>query len=334
MNLIKDGQHLKEIHNLYSKADELIIVSPFLSINSKLKLDKNKKLIIITKDVNGINSIDNERQNFIKFLLDKNFEFKLYDVENLHSKIYLFKNKGKCFAAIVSSANFTSKGLSGNKEYGVLISENENLKKIESYVVDLMKTRAIEVEELKNKIQDFIEKSKSKKDSSKLEVDRDELKREKWYWLKPLGDSDQNKQKDFDLQKLFNDCINSDVCLFKNSMGEIKKGDVLICYLTGAMQVVYKCVVNADKFTASTDKRWDKQVDINHKKEVKKLGNPITKEREYNLKDLQENYFKLKQENAFIDAKGRKDFVGVCRRDRLLLDKDFAEYIIKECFPN
>ena len=50
--------------------------------------------------------------------------------ELLHSKIYIFRKGGRPFAGLVTSANLTAAGLSGNHETGLLLDESEQLEQL------------------------------------------------------------------------------------------------------------------------------------------------------------------------------------------------------------
>lgn len=64
----------------------------------------------------------------------RNKKVLLKNIVNIHSKVYIFDS----FAAIISSANLTPAGLSGNVELGVLLREESLVKNVKTYVRNLL----------------------------------------------------------------------------------------------------------------------------------------------------------------------------------------------------
>ena len=103
------------------KADELIIISPFIKTRALQRLTATKKTIrVITRFslrgfLEGVSDI-----NALRHLLDRGGEAR--GIKNLHAKMYIFGR----LRAIVTSANLTDAALSRNHELG-FVTEDPDL---------------------------------------------------------------------------------------------------------------------------------------------------------------------------------------------------------------
>lgn len=150
-----------------------MIISPF--INHHVFLSKVKKeTIIITrfnKDVflKGSSNFDVMKKAFFK-------GNAIYNIDNLHSKIYLFKN-----CIITGSSNLTSGGLHNNQETNVLIkssdTEYENLLNKINFDFNLKDIKPVtqtDVNDIENYLK--INESESKKDVIKELAEKNKTK--------------------------------------------------------------------------------------------------------------------------------------------------------------
>lgn len=328
MKIVIDTNHRTEIMEQYKNSDELVIVSPFMSIVPKFHWDINKKLTIIIKDLDGKKYIDRKRFEFLKEILNKKISnLEIFDIFGLHSKIYLFKKDGLNFSARVTSANFTDNGTTKNFECGIFITEKERLKDIEKYILDLIKDKSPKNNDnFLSKIDELIENcsknSEAPMDTQDISV---ENKPNRNYWLKPIGTKDENRTRNQnDKLTEFAKMCYTEECWFKHAKRKIQKDDILIVYLAGIKQIAFTCEVAEDIFGNTGNQRWKNKVRVKNRSKLFDILKP-----EFNLKTLQKEYLNTNV-NVQIDTNGRKDFKGLCRQDRLMLDANFAKFILNK----
>jgi len=140
----KKLSHFDQLKKLIRESDELLIVSPFLSTDIYALLEglsaaKHIKSITLVTVLAAFDQAITQPRilcNFIAFCVRNNIAYRLYIDEALHSKIYLFKKVNKPCYAVVTSANFTSKGLKENHETGVTITDSDTLYNLERNSVE------------------------------------------------------------------------------------------------------------------------------------------------------------------------------------------------------
>lgn len=134
--------HGEMLTKLCNKADELVMVSPFcysdFSVFADMvaTCDDLRKIVFITtlRTEEVISKID----SLLSFQDEMNrisVQWELRIDNHLHGKIYIFKEKGKPFAGIITSANLTYNGMVANHEWGCLIEEEDTLADIEQQVL-------------------------------------------------------------------------------------------------------------------------------------------------------------------------------------------------------
>ena len=111
--------HLEEL--IKSASDRLIIISPYLKLNERIKelLEDRNRLKIDIRIVYGKNDLHPEEINWLKNLTFIRTSF----CKNLHAKCYL--NENEC---IITSLNLYEFSQVNNNEMGVLIYRNEDAK--------------------------------------------------------------------------------------------------------------------------------------------------------------------------------------------------------------
>lgn len=111
--------HLEEL--LKNASDRLIIISPFLKLNDRIKelLEDRNRLKIDIRIVYGKNDLHPEEINWLKNLTFIRTSF----CKNLHAKCYL--NENEC---IITSLNLYEFSQVNNNEMGVLINRNDDAK--------------------------------------------------------------------------------------------------------------------------------------------------------------------------------------------------------------
>lgn len=108
------------------KADKLIIVSPFFSVNTEIRswLEGVPNLNILIGDEFSINNPDTLKELSENFSTDIRCIYRDQLGKRLHAKIFFCTEpSGRC-QALVGSANFTVRGLTTNKELAVSFDSN------------------------------------------------------------------------------------------------------------------------------------------------------------------------------------------------------------------
>jgi len=143
-NLSDDKNHKEIILNMIKESDELFITSPYLMRDFNVlfnneTLERIKRINLIT--TLQPNSLDQIKKVFsLKSLIEipkiksGEIECKISLNNKLHGKIYIFKNADTYIGGIVTSANFTDSGLYLNHEWGIRITDDLNLRRLEESI--------------------------------------------------------------------------------------------------------------------------------------------------------------------------------------------------------
>lgn len=126
MKLISYNLEQQLFYELDQSKESIMIISPYLSLNTAEKLtnllkNKNIKCTVITRFdrslfINGGSSIE-----ALELLYKTGVE--ILALQNLHTKLYVIDNK----IYLTGSANFTNKGLTTNKELLILFNEETEI---------------------------------------------------------------------------------------------------------------------------------------------------------------------------------------------------------------
>ncbi|WFD09787.1 phospholipase D family protein [Tepidibacter hydrothermalis] len=237
-----NGNHKDEILSLIEDADEFILVSPFLmeSFEQFLKDIKNtsiKSIRLITTLKDGspelfkkVKAIKSYR---ISCIQNNDINYSVQINNNLHGKIYIAMKGGNPIRGIITSANFTERGLNHGHEWGVEITEAFELIKI---IDDLnsLSTKPLSNEEL-NKIIIEVDKHPEKEkfeQGIKVNIRVSHLYKQKLvkreserrYFIKPIGSKDspytEGMRPKSDTEELH----------FAKKPIAVRPGDILICY--------------------------------------------------------------------------------------------------------
>jgi len=118
LNTSATNYFLEEL--IKSTNDKLILISPFLKLNNRIKelLEDKNRLKIDIRIIYGKSELKNEEVNWLKELDYIRTSF----CENLHAKCYMNENM-----AIVTSMNLYDFSQVNNNEMGILISKEDDL---------------------------------------------------------------------------------------------------------------------------------------------------------------------------------------------------------------
>lgn len=173
MELLKNNLEQELFKVLQTSEKEIMIISPFMSLNSA------EKLVHIIKEhhVNCRVITRFERKSFIekansldalKILIENGVQ--VLALKDLHSKVYLIDSK-RCF---VGSANFTNKGLNINHELLLYFDEISEVEKFNSYASELVTSIEesgnwlVTIERIQKEQEDIEKYKESQKEKEKI----------------------------------------------------------------------------------------------------------------------------------------------------------------------
>jgi hypothetical protein len=350
INNLTSKNHFKRISKLFSKSSKTIIASPYLMsdftdfLNSVSILPNSKIELITTLQPNSIEQIGkiNSLLSFCRHpsIHENNIDLKISINNKLHGKVYFFKI-GNTRKAIISSANFTQNGLAKNHEWGIEISEENQIEIIKNDLMNSIEKEGLTLTELKNMKEAcdiFQEKVKIPNQKIQLnlisliptETSFTEFPETTKFWLKPVGVTGEpilEGRKFESLERKLN--------FSTKKRPNINIGDILICYGVGAKQIlsVYRveelpALETIDELNKEPRKeRWAWYV----------IGKNLTPNfgREWwkhnlNAFGLVED-FKQINPNISITNVGGNTLGGLnFGSDKLFLKREFAEFIIEK----
>ncbi len=250
--------------------DELLIVSPFLMES----VDDFYDEIIVPSGVKRIVLVttlkDNDPDLFKKAstlhsvifnCIAHSIDYRIHIDNKLHGKIYVATKGGNPFSGIVTSANFTDRGLKHNHEWGVLIDDSDQLMKIVNDIFSVS-SHALTHEELLDIITKIDNYSKQagipKTPQIKLEINNLIKKRAfkpgLRFFIKPVGYSD----KPFETSRIL--ASDTEKMHFAKRPNSVRVGDILICYAVGTTKLLGYFEVTSDPYIWDSSSRWSWEV--------------------------------------------------------------------------
>lgn len=344
--ILFNSEHINVIRNLTMQSDELIIVSPFLSKLKSFNIaDYNVKLKLYTQISENIkDSVSANKYLFLENLINSyqtlNNDFVLFNIENLHSKIYLFKKNKKLHNAIITSANCTNAGLEGtNKECGVQINDDKNLKMIDDYIRSLnscvvdKNDLLLQIKNIKSDIRRHLKCKKTKNENFDIQIKQDKKylmdnifnSKGLTIWLKPLGKSKEIQNMTVkEIENFISLRKQDNVCQFKDNTQNIKVGDILIFYVVKVRKVICIRKVTEPGVKENSNWNWPWNVGIEKIDGIYDLDSTDN----YKIYDLLSDFL-YKYPNSFVDKYNNKNFKQIRRQDRLELTKEFGKSAIE-----
>ena len=337
-NLTRDN-HFSELKNNFENAVEIIIVSPFISSNTSFFPFENfknlTKLTIVTtlkpKDIDQYSKIPFFKNLYNK-LRSKKTEIIILIENSLHGKIYISKYPNGSSKAIITSANFTNNGLRLNNEWGTLIENNEEIKKIENGIISKVILSPLDENQIDDflKIIDITPLHQSQNDkielnlSQKISIKENPLQIESnvTFWLKPIGVTNDI----IPLNQVFDE-VDSDLHFSKLKPKGVKENDVLIAYAVGHLNILSIYRVKSEiKNTTIDNDRWPYYV----------IGENLTpfygqNWRNQNLTITNQKNEVLSRGLFNITPSGKNSFGSLMRgADKLRLTNEFGEYLVNK----
>ncbi|WP_019229973.1 phospholipase D family protein [Sedimentibacter sp. B4] len=251
-----EKQHMNYVKKLVKLSDELIIASPFLSddiehIMHEIGLvSKIKKVIIVTVLKAFDEGLRKADSLFVLVnFFDKNqIAYEIIIDEKLHGKVYLFYKNKADVGVIISSANFTQKGLEKNHEWGVVFQDAKKQKHIYDTILGYKGNIQITKEQIyiikqeadKFKIKNKPEKLAAKFDASKfMNMKPSKKSSNVKYFIKPIGSTDKPY-----IDKVV---MSTDIYFSKVYPTAVTENDILICYAVGNGRLLGYYQVTSEK---------------------------------------------------------------------------------------
>ena len=337
INNLTRNNHLFHLNKLFQNAKRIYIISPFITSNLSLfdfsSLKALQKITIITT----LKSFDKDQYSKATYFKElytifnsNNIEFDILIDNSMHGKIFIGEEDEQNLEAIITSANFTDSGLRISNEWGVLINDYSEINKIKTAIIKKIKYKTLNesnIDIFLSKIKEF-PKPNAKENPVKLNLsllfeEKDnyfELDDNVTFWLKPIGVTNDV----IPITRKFDE-IDSDLHFSKLKPKGVKKGDVLICYAVGHLNILSIYRVKSDvKNTDNKNDRWPYYV----------IGENLTPN--YGREWLSQKITITNQKNTFlqqglfnITPSGKNSFGSLMRgADKLRLTKDFGVYLL------
>lgn len=336
----KEENHLGEVKRLFGASTEIVITSPFLSVDVMKALgrylpEKVKDVTLITTlKPHTVEQFDKVKVLNELFRLKKTRGFNLtVRIDNdLHGKVYIGKSDGKYVGCIISSANFTNNGLEHNHEWGVFLENQEETARIHEQMM-LDATMSLTELDLRKMLQ-YIEKHPEEKvGNPTIEANFFDLLKpvvaangkSVTYWIKPLGTSEEPISE----ETLFGQA-EYEITFAKYPQG-VAEGDVLIAYSVKTQRMLSVYTATEEKgavsyFKRERDRQWPWYVKCTNNTQYFGANWPNIN---MTLRGLRESY--LREFPNGLVSNGKQNLDALKRgHDHLRLDARFAEYVIKK----
>lgn len=265
-----DSSHYTEMKDLVLDADELYIVSPFLMESLDVFFDeivapsRVKQIILVTTLRDNDPDLFKKVNSFRSILFNctvNNIVLRIHIDNKLHGKIYIATKGSSPNKGIITSANFTDRGLNYNHEWGVVIDDSSQLKKIIDDILSVSSHALTDVE-LNNiiiRIENYTRKTGTPK-TPKIDLEINNLIKKRVfkpglrYFIKPVGYSG----KHFEITRKLSQDIEK--MHFAKKPKSVRVGDILICYAVGTTKLLGYFEVTCDPYIWDSRSRWSWEV--------------------------------------------------------------------------
>ena len=330
----KKNNHFSCLKKMATKADTLIIVSPFITDDIPKLIEGMATIKKITLYTSLQKYDDTAKKvialyNFYEYCKGKAIKLLIKIDDNLHGKVYLFYDGIKPKGFVLTSGNFTGNGLINNHEYGMWI-ENGDMQKEMTDIIKSISTYDLsynqlcgiygdalkfikkhpEVKQEKFKVHKLINKKPSATQNESVK-----------YYLKPVGTSQEPFVKPFVIRDV-------DKLGFGKNPKSMQKGDVLLLHSVGPSSIVGYYVVISDKavFDMKDDNdRWPWKVQVEC---YSSQFSAVWWDYELKTQELVDEFLELNPEEHITMAGG--DTLGALKwgQDKVQITKEFAQFVI------
>ena len=337
----KKGNHLEEVKDLLYNSNEVMIAIPFISSPAIKKIENwltsgLRELTLITtlkeKDPDQLKKVPVLME---LFRLKKSRSFRLtVRIDNqLHGKVYIGKKDVNYIGAIVSSANFTENGLENNHEWGIFINDQKEISNMHQQIVEDASLELTEKDLMKMK-QWIDDNQKEEIESPTIDVSFiDMIGRPAitetgiTYWLKPLG----RDHKSVPDTAFYGEARHMITFSKRGRPTGIRKGDILIAYSIGTMQLISVFVAGNDnergiltEFPIPGDDKWPYYIWC--KNESTQYGANWSK-MELTLHSLREDFLRLQPTSTVLPS-GNKLNALQWGADHVRATPEFGEFVV------
>ena len=329
------SNHWSALSELFSEADQAILVSPFLAddfsgfFSEIIKHSSIKQITLITTLPNKVEEClfkANSLPSFIDSCKQANVEYSIYINNKLHGKIYFARVKNNNKKGIITSANLTDNGLRRNHEWGILVEDLALLDQLYKEIFSIKDLYSIDTDEvLKLMIKADEYYSKNKPVANATPIDISDILNKKYfddnedcnYFLKPIGVSDNPFTK--------GRVVSSTLHFSKRRPRAVKINDILICYGVGPTNLLgYFKVLTEPQYDIDND-RWPWYVESENLSESfsEKWWNYDTE-----INKLCAKYVKMYPNDCVTYVGGRTLGALNFGSDKIQLTDTFAKYLI------
>ena len=333
MHLINNtsSTHHSVLKELLSKADDMLIASPFCYADFTEFADdtvscgvKRVRFVTTLKDDEVVGKID-ALLSFCHEMKRIGVEWKLMIDNRLHGKVYVFRKDGNAVAAVISSANLTHNGMELNHEWGVRIDDAQMIDEAEKgvladveYLLAEEQVRAIK-KLAQEKHPDGVSKVKPQVvDIADIVVSFSVADGTRFF-IKPYGSSEQ---------KVFTGDFSHEKRMYFTTKcpRAVLIGDILIAYAVGACNMfgAYR-VTSKPIYDEHNNPRWPWYVEAecmtpslaNHKWELAKLR----------VTTIANKYAESRQKPVVHN--GKMNLNGINHgNDKIQLDDEYGRYLL------
>ena len=335
----KVENHLEEMKWLFGKSSQIVIVSPFISIEAISKLekilpDKVKDVTLVTT----LKPFDTDQFNKVKALVElrrlkkqRSFNLSIRIDNDLHGKVYIGRREDVYIGCIITSANFTHKGMELNHEWGMFIDDQDKIRQIYELILDdaFMVINEVDLHRMVEYMGKHPEENVKR---PMIEANFVGMLKPLFvskgktvtYWLKPLGTIEDPVPQTF----LF-DKKNMSIT-FARFPRSVMAGDVLIAYSVKTQRMLSVFTALEERgpvrsFRRERDKQWPWYAKC--KNETLKFGQNWP-HIELTLRGLRDAYLK-ENPSAMVTIKSQ-NFEAIRGHDHMRLDANFAEFVIRK----
>jgi HKD family nuclease len=329
------NNHYIHIQTLLKGTDEFLIVSPFLTESFEASIHDIaqigiKKIVLVTTLKDNNNDLfkkANSLHTFCTSCFENQVSYEIRIDNKLHGKIYIAIKKGLPTIGIITSANFTEKGLHHNHEWGIEIDDTIELQKIVKDIINVSSNPLSdeEIEEVIKCIDEYIKQNKIEHEPKpKLVISNllqpkivEATNSDVRYFIKPVGFSDEPFTPDRKLDRNI-----AELHFSKRKPASVRPGDILICYGVGSTKLLGYFEVLTEPAIVRAGSRWPWGVDAknlcpDYSDEWFKYNNTIS--------SIQASY----SDNLPLTFVGG-DSLGALNfgADKIQLDPAFAKHVI------
>lgn len=334
--------HNIAIQNMLNSADSLVLVSPFLTedfdefIHDIATLGVKKVTLITTLKNNSPDLFkkSNTIYSFVIACMQNNVTYKIRIDNLLHGKLYIALKNDVPVGGIITSANFTVKGLSVNHEWGIEINDS---KMLQTTLNDLFKVSSdplsqAELDAIVKEIDDYAKANPLvKEEKPVLDVTKYIKKKlpepavalhdfddDVRYFLKPIGWTDNP----FDESRVLAPGI-IEMHFSKRRPNAVRIGDILICYGVGTTKLLgYFKVTTGPYYDDSDNQRWPWRVEAENLSPVYGQTWASKSNTLYHVRDLYGN------NKVFTYVGGKSLGALQFGADKVQLNEEFAKFLI------